>query len=488
MAGPSAADVRSVFSLPGPSTSGPSQPKTPAIERARKPEGMSRELYSLIGQSTPTMVAQLAKPRLKQKPNLGGGGRVRWEWRSFQNQGRTDGLRLSHWAKAGTPPDAEYSFAKYNVQNTMYTYTQDEYTRLLLDQDWSKEETDYLFDLVRQYDQRFYIVTDRYEYPGGTTRSMEDLKDRYFSVCRKLVRSRPWPGDEATKSQILSSFAFDKEREVMRKRYLASLESRTATEIAEEEALFVELKRLEQNERRFKKERDDLLRTLLGIESGLQDIQAEEEGAVNPQVSESISTTKKTRKKAAAEPDTPTSASTSGANAIISLGPAIPKKQSAKSAANDVLNCITRTEVPQTTTTTATKAAHQPVYLRSYKLPTPKSALAPKIAQVLGELGISHTRLVMPTRDNSQRLESLLDAATALVETKKQVDRIEQEIKMAQERLGQGDADEDADGEGEGDADVMDVDEDGEGSPEDGRAQSVASTRSVRARKLVGDS
>lgn len=120
----------------------------------------------------------------------------------------------------------------------------------------------------------------------------------------------------------------------MRKKYLASLESRTAPEIAEEEALFVELKRLEQNERRFKKERDDLLRTLLGIESGLQDIQAEEEGAINPQANESISTTKKTRKKAAAEPDTPTSASTNGANATISLGPAIPKKQSAKSAAS----------------------------------------------------------------------------------------------------------------------------------------------------------
>ena len=79
MAGPSAADVRSVFSLPTPSTPGPSQPKTPATtERARKPEGMSRELYSLIGKSAPTMVAQLAKPRLKQKPNLGGGGRARW--------------------------------------------------------------------------------------------------------------------------------------------------------------------------------------------------------------------------------------------------------------------------------------------------------------------------------------------------------------------------------------------------------------------------
>ena len=72
-------DVRSVFSLPAPSsTPGPSLPKAPTTERARKPEGMSRELYSLIGTSTPTLVAQLAKPRLKQKPNLGGGGRVKW--------------------------------------------------------------------------------------------------------------------------------------------------------------------------------------------------------------------------------------------------------------------------------------------------------------------------------------------------------------------------------------------------------------------------
>ncbi len=80
MAGPSAADVRSILSLPNPSTSGPSQPrKQPGTtERARKPEGISRELYSLIGPSAPTLAAQLVKPRLKQKPNLGGGGRVKW--------------------------------------------------------------------------------------------------------------------------------------------------------------------------------------------------------------------------------------------------------------------------------------------------------------------------------------------------------------------------------------------------------------------------
>jgi DNA methyltransferase 1-associated protein 1 len=71
-----AADVRSILSLPG--TPGPSQPKKPATQSTRKPEGISRELYSLIGPSAPSLAAQLAKPRLKQKPNLGGGGKVKW--------------------------------------------------------------------------------------------------------------------------------------------------------------------------------------------------------------------------------------------------------------------------------------------------------------------------------------------------------------------------------------------------------------------------
>lgn len=112
------------------------------------------------------------------------------------------------------------------------------------------------------------------------------------------------------------------------------MESRTPAEIAEEEALFIELKRLEQNERRFKKDRDELLRTVLGIESGLPDIQADEEGTNGNVQAESVSTTKKSKKKGAAnEPETPTSASAVGPNATISLGPAVPKKQSQKSAA-----------------------------------------------------------------------------------------------------------------------------------------------------------
>ena len=94
------------------------------------------------------------------------------------------------------------------------------------DSEWNKEETDYLFSVVQDFDSRWYIIYDRYDYPTGPTRSLEvrinygtkqrfltiyqDLKDRYYSVCRKLVRNRPWAGDETGRAQLLSSFQFDK--------------------------------------------------------------------------------------------------------------------------------------------------------------------------------------------------------------------------------------------------------------------------------------
>jgi len=76
----SAADIRSALSIPEASSSaGPSQAKKQIPPNTRKPEGISRELYSLIGPSAPSLAAQLAKPRLKQKPNFGGrGGKTKW--------------------------------------------------------------------------------------------------------------------------------------------------------------------------------------------------------------------------------------------------------------------------------------------------------------------------------------------------------------------------------------------------------------------------
>ena len=157
----------------------------------------------------------------------------------------------------------------------------------------------------------------------------KDLKDRYYSVCRKLVRNRPWIGDEPSKAKVLGLLSFEKgtqisiavftrethavvtERELTRKQYLRSLENRTPEQIAEEEALYLELKRLEQTERQFKKDRDDLLRTLLGIESGLSDIQLGDDSSLHglssmPEIKKS-----KKRTGSAMETDSPSVATPS---------------------------------------------------------------------------------------------------------------------------------------------------------------------------------
>lgn len=132
-----------------------------------------------------------------------------------------------------------------------------------------------------------------------------------------------------------------------------------------------------------------------------------------------------------------------------------------------------------------TKAAHQPAYLRSFKLPVPKAAIAPKVTGALAELGISHSRLVMPTRDNIALLESLLEATTALVEIKRVVDKAEYDSNVLKTRLGMRESS-GAEGEGGTATYAMDIDDVNDGdTARDGRAQSVVSTKSARSRKHV---
>ena len=96
----------------------------------------------------------------------------------------------------------------------------------------------------------------------------------------------------------------------------------------------------------------------------------------------------------------------------------------------DIQHCIHRTDLlgpstsptaPGTSIVTKSSHSHHPAHLRSMKLPVPKTSLAPKVTQVLTELGLSaqaHQRLVMPTRENCQLMESLYEAVYALLETK----------------------------------------------------------------------
>lgn len=66
-----------------------------------------------------------------------------------------------------------------------------------------------------------------------------------------------------------------------RKQYASELFHLTAAEIAEEESLYLEVKRIEQNEKRYRADRDALLRSIMGLDSGIVSLeQANSEGVV----------------------------------------------------------------------------------------------------------------------------------------------------------------------------------------------------------------
>lgn len=92
----------------------------------------------------------------------------------------------------------------------------------------------------------------------------------------------------------------------------------------------------------------------------------------------------------------------------------------------DATHCITRTD---NVLGTSTKSSSQPVHFRSSRIPIPKQNLLSKITAIVAENGISISRLVMPTKPNIERMEALQVAAAGLLDMKKNVDRVEQEIR-----------------------------------------------------------
>lgn len=62
-------------------------------------------------------------------------------------------------------------------------------------------------------------------------------------------------------------------------------------------------------------------------------------------------------------------------------------------------------------------------------MPLPKASSAIRITELLVEMGINPQRLTMPTRANLDAFDGVLQAAGGLVDMKRQVDRVDQELK-----------------------------------------------------------
>lgn len=598
-------DVRDILSLPErsgrPSSSHASgssssrnrksntnpHPSTATSRQKPKYDGMTRELFALLGDNAPTL-AMAHGLDAEGKPGLGMGGMFKpkfkrrkekarqWRWTPFLNSAREDtqidddvpeinhGLVLHHWAPAsstveGATQDADletkYQYAEFNTTSGVYSYSNDEYIQQLRDDDWTKEETDYLMELCAAYDLRFVVIHDRYDWAAAQTssstaasqpakeRSMEDLKARYYAICRRLIRSRISTDDVETRQMLLSTYAFDKQREVERKKAVARLYTRTPEQLAEEEALYVEIRRIEQNEAKYASEREELLRLLGGWESlpsssphavaaagsGIASLLGGDEDAT-AKGRGGAAGNKKRKLQQVEETGTPGAedGSSNGAPAVRPSATLTSKQRAEmRQAQFDEMQCIVRfpsnaavttdsngaitgaavsagttataiagaaarppyahlvgtaSTLPPTITNPSHPSSGHGAYLRSSRMLAPRPNLVLKTTQVLAEgdppVG---PRLIFPTAKNVEKWENLMGAVTTSLEMRKQLERVNAELRIAKQRIaaamqqgaGKGGAETAAAAEGSAEVPSSSTLGEGEGDANAGEAQTT---------------
>ncbi|KAK3342859.1 hypothetical protein B0H65DRAFT_232111 [Neurospora tetraspora] len=296
-------DVRDVLNLPS-DHAGP-RPSKKARTAAPRPnlKGLAREVQNLGGDNPIAIVPEVSI--FKKRRTVSRKPAAKWELKAFTNSARGDdgALVLRHWKRkpdgteggqdgsaegqdsaataensADKPEDS--SFAKFNVRVSVPQYSEDQYNTNLKHPDWTKEETDYLLELAKDFDLRWPIIWDRYEYapqqpegetpdgmavvPASKPRTMEDLKARYYEVAAKMMAVQK-PAQYMTRPEFElyeMMLHFDPKQEQNRKRFAENTLKRSNDEAREEEALLLEIKRIMARTERFNEERRELYNRL----------------------------------------------------------------------------------------------------------------------------------------------------------------------------------------------------------------------------------
>lgn len=248
--------------------------KSPA---KKKPKGMSNEAWQLQQDST-VAAQQAAHAPLMPADNLFANqakepqwrssqlsNTIHWVWRPFKNSARSDGLQLKHWARVAstdatgsvtTPTettDGDYVFTKFDKPVDMVHYSDDEYARCVENEtstanEWSKAETDRLFQLLELFNMNFVLVHDRWDL--GTNRSIEELKQRYYDVAKRIVRSRSESEKKKAPAHATADVPFNKAHEESRKNALERLFARTNADEHEEAAVLTKAQQIEERRKR----------------------------------------------------------------------------------------------------------------------------------------------------------------------------------------------------------------------------------------------
>lgn len=473
-------DVRDMLDLPG--QSGPRPAKKQKIAAPKPPvlKGLAREVQSLGGDNPIAIVPEVSafkKKRLGIKKPA-----AKWEMRRFTNSAREDGLVLSHWRKIldkpvaavrdeGTEGEGEAkvkeheieedsTFAKFNVNVTIPKYDDELYSSLLESEDWTRHETDYLMGLVGDYDLRWTIIWDRYEYVPPApevegeecvmmnmpkVRDLDDLKSRYYKISAALMKEKkPLETMNNVEFDIYEKMKnFSAEQEKHRKRYAENAFHRTREEAKEEESLVLELRRILARSERLAEERRELY-SRLEAPSSSGNIGAYTSSSGLSALLNQLAAVNKAK-----NPRRPIMGAESPASGVVQPGydrrdSSVRESISGPSGANNKKGAaaggpehrqLTEEEERLYGVSHFSDRANSGPVFRWERLNKPitnkSSAQQAKITNTLQELGVP-IRLIMPTADVGAAWSVLLENIIKLLDMKKVVDKASGELAVLQ--------------------------------------------------------
>jgi hypothetical protein len=174
-----------------------------------KKQGVKSDLLKLTGglSSIVPIIKDIKEKSDKNKKSQ------KWLWSPFYNPARPDGVNFYHWQKEDLV-HTDYEYSKLNTKINIVSLKEEEYNLFSsqLDSDWDWDETKYLWDLCKEYDLRFIVIADRYNYKNE--RTIEELKARYYGVSKKILELR-----KQFDHPILKT-GYSYEQEIKRRAYL----------------------------------------------------------------------------------------------------------------------------------------------------------------------------------------------------------------------------------------------------------------------------
>jgi DNA methyltransferase 1-associated protein 1 len=503
-------DVRDMLDLPNEASRPAKKLKVAAPRPVLK--GLAREVQNLSGDNPIAIVPEVSV--FKKKKFASRKPAAKWDLKPFKNSARKeDTLVLRHWRRKEEVPPVpveegegqqepkaepgidDSTFAKYNVQVNVPRYEDDQYKEKLHSEDWSREETDYLMDLVQEFDLRWPVIWDRYEYmpsvpqiegqanessiiPIPKLRSMEELKARYYFVAAKMMAVNT-PLERMKEAEFHLHelmLQFNPAQETIRKTFAEIAMKRTKEEAREEESLLLELKRILARSETLSDERRELYARLeappstgnIGVYTSSQGLQQLLQQLM------SVDKSKKRKSLMGSEGISPASGP-SGLNQQSSFdrrdsiirepisGPSGSNNKKGPSQGPSERRQLTEEEERVYGVSHHERlAASGPAY-RHEKISKPitsKSSIQQqKIVNVLNELEVP-VRLIMPTAEVGELFEGLLASVHTLLEARKVSDKLTGEINILKaqkaereqrERAERGDGDGNATGDGDGD-------------------------------------